>query len=65
MVARAVPSIDLDALMMPEIDGDIKSLQVEMGAIFDVSVCRCTTLASWGHPRLHADLLYFGVVGSA
>lgn len=36
VVARA---INLDDLMLdvPEIDGDIKSLQVEMGAIFNVS----------------------------
>lgn len=42
-VRRAPPlraALDLDALDMPDIDGDIKSVQRELGAIFDVR-CSC------------------------
>jgi hypothetical protein len=37
-------SFDLDSLdlEMPEIDGDLKSIQEELGAVFDVSSVRRT-----------------------
>ena len=44
------PRINIDDLMLdvPEIDGDIRSLQVEMGAIFNVRVRQCVYDSLYG-----------------